>query len=1209
MKLFLSYNTQNNAFVQGLARDLKNSGFEVFYDKESIAAGDVWTKVIQEGINASDASLVFIGEVGIGEWQNKEVLDIVNSRTKKEGYKIIPVIVPKKAANYTLPWFLSDYQWVEFGGVDDKHAFTKLVKGLRTQPEQNKDLIGKNPYKGLQSFEMEDDYCYFGRTYDLNQVFHNKLRFHISVKNHNFLAIIADSGAGKSSFVKAGILAALQKGRAPGSDTWKQIIMKPGNSPLTALSSTLKINGLITDSLKFEKEAEVRDDTLLRTIRDQTETRVLYIDQFEEVITQYKEKEIKNEQSIFLNTIARAIETEKLIVLLSLRSDYYTAFAGFPLFKSVLEKNNFTLPPIDVNKKEDDKTNQILRDIIVKPAQNAGVTVSPGLVETLINDLKEVKGKLPILQLTLDLLWKNKANAKEITTDDYAKLSKGKNIEGIIQTHADAVFNRLTDEGTDQRKADLLKKIFVPHLVEISRNGEDVRRTALLSELKGIDNTVQDDIMALVEELSDEKSRLLTKGDTHVEVVHEVIIREWPLLKGWIDERREALFFQQQINADAKRFYAGSGKLLSKEALKEANEWQKNNPDLIEDLPIIINYINDSANTIRKQFYKQLRVAGMAAVILIVLGWILYKPYQRRKFEEDINKVATLREQVEAAGGLDSVRTLIIDNNNFNVLNGQLFYFTHLDTLKIEGITTIQDVSFLSGIKSLKLLQIFSNRSINSLSGLEKLSSLTSLEISNNKNLRNLSGLEKLSSLTSLKIVRNLYLNNLSGLEKLSSLTSLEISDNPYLSSLSGLEKLSSLTSLVISYNENLRSLSGLEKLSCLTSLEISYNPYLSSLSDLEKLSSLISLKLSGNDNLRSLSGLEKLSSLISLEISSNRSLSSLSGLEKFSSLTSLEISYNHTLSSLSGLGKFSSLTSLKISGNNNLRSLLGLEKLSSLTSLEISDNPYLSSLSGLEKLSSLTSLVISNNENLRSLSGLGKFSSLTSLKLSGNNNLRSLLGLEKLSSLTSLEISYDPYTSNLYDPYTSNLSEISRNDNLRSLLGLEKLSSLTSLVISGTALSSLPGLEKLSSLTSLKISYNPYLSSLSGLEKLSSLTSLSISGTAISSLSGLEKLSSLTSLSISGTAISSLSGLEKLSSLTLLEIYSNSNLRSLSGLEKLPSLTWLQIDINTPEVIHQLYQLPKLKKLTVSENMTVQFQRLQEKNPGVKLIRKQYLY
>ena len=48
-----------------------------------------------------------------------------------------------------------------------------------------------------------------------------------------------------------------------------------------------------------------------------------------------------------------------------------------------------------------------------------------------------------------------------------------------------------------------------------------------------------DAVRALLDRFAD--ARLLTLGDGTAEVAHEVLIREWPTLRGWLEEDREGL--------------------------------------------------------------------------------------------------------------------------------------------------------------------------------------------------------------------------------------------------------------------------------------------------------------------------------------------------------------------------------------------------------------------------------------------------------------------------------------------------------------------------------------------------------------------------------------------------------------------------------------------------------------------------------------------
>ncbi|MPR36740.1 nSTAND1 domain-containing NTPase [Salmonirosea aquatica] len=1147
MKVFLSYNSKNRAFAEAIAANLTRDGFALFFDKESIVAGDDWSNTIREGIEHSTAALILIGEEGIGPWQAKEVLTVASKQTStpEVPYHIIPVALPSisKKTAYTPDWVLVNYQWVQYADPNDQHAYTQIVKGLRASTDKNgSSQRGENPYKGLQSFQVDDDSRFFGRTYELNQVFHDKLRFHVSIKNHNFLAVVAESGSGKSSFMQAGILAALKKGQFQGSGQWRRVTLKPGSDPLLELSTTVRREGLISDSLAFEERVLRDPDALLRTIKEQNATWVMYVDQFEEVLTQHPKTDDKTQKekyekrrTAFLANLTQAIETEKAVVLLSLRSDYYTHFGAYPGFKSLLESQNFTLPPIRLEEGEDWKNNQVLKDIISKSALNAGVLVDPDLEKQLIHALRGVHGKLPILQLTLDMLWKQIApDARQITLTDFAQISKNQDLAGIIQTHADQVVDNLTTNRTDSRKLDLIRRIFVPHLVEISDGREDVRRTAGKEELLAISGFDSNEVEAILGDLSGEKARLITVDGNKVDVLHEAIIREWPLLKGWIDARREAFAYLDKLRDKAAEFEKGNEPTLGWGQLKKAKAWRSSNPDLTNgDIDVFI----------QKSRTRYRRDAGIALAmfLVILLGtWVGYPIYQRNQLIK-VFKSPPLDSLWEASGGhLDSIHILYINKSNIHLLQTKLHYLHHLHYVRVQG-TSEQNLSFLEDLTSLDSLMIDGNLS---LSGLEKLAGLQSLRILDNDSLRSLSVLKKLKGLKYLTVSNSV--------------------------SLSGLEKLTGLKSLTVYGNNSLLSRSGLERLTGLKSLTVYGN---NSLSGLEKLTSLQSLTVSGNESLLSLSGQEVLTVSNSV---------SLSGLEKLTGLKSLTVYGDNSLLSRSGLERLTGLKSLTVYGNN---SLSGLEKLTSLQSLMVSGNESLLSLSGLEKLTGLQSLTVGLNYSLRSLSGLGKLTGLKSLKVYGNNSLRSLNGLEKLTGLKSLAVS--------------------GNESLLSQSGLEKLMDLKSLAVYGNI--SLSGLDKLTGLKSLTISGN---NSLSGLEKLTSLQSLTVfHKDSLRSLRIPENLKSLKSLTVSfNDSLRSLKGLDKLTRLKSLSVYDNDFLSSLSGLERIQSPKVLELGSKEFNLLKdQIYKFKNLEELIVPSDVKVDYEKLSKNNPGIKLIRENF--
>src|SRR5437868_14202282 len=91
-----------------------------------------------------------------------------------------------------------------------------------------------NPFVGLRPFESDESLLFFGRqeqTVELLQRLHK----------HHFVTIIGNSGCGKSSLIRAGLIPRLKAGYLlDGQDKWMIAMMKPGQSPIHNLAETLQ---------------------------------------------------------------------------------------------------------------------------------------------------------------------------------------------------------------------------------------------------------------------------------------------------------------------------------------------------------------------------------------------------------------------------------------------------------------------------------------------------------------------------------------------------------------------------------------------------------------------------------------------------------------------------------------------------------------------------------------------------------------------------------------------------------------------------------------------------------------------------------------------------------------------------------------------------------------------------------------------------------
>ena len=105
--------------------------------------------------------------------------------------------------------------------------------------------VGLNPFPGLRPFEAEEDYLFFGRERQTDELLH-KLR------TTRFLSILGRSGSGKSSLVRSGLIPALWGGgmTAAGSQ-WRVVIMRPGEDPMASLAKALtECSGLFDEVIE-----------------------------------------------------------------------------------------------------------------------------------------------------------------------------------------------------------------------------------------------------------------------------------------------------------------------------------------------------------------------------------------------------------------------------------------------------------------------------------------------------------------------------------------------------------------------------------------------------------------------------------------------------------------------------------------------------------------------------------------------------------------------------------------------------------------------------------------------------------------------------------------------------------------------------------------------------------------------------------------------
>jgi hypothetical protein len=420
---------------------------------------------------------------------------------------------------------------------------------------QVKPFDGRCPYKGLEVFGEEDAELFFGREKWVENLIGR-------VKESRTLFVTGQSGSGKSSLVRAGLIPTLKKTRY--GEGWLYATLKPGRDPMESLAtafSRLKDPGLGKYLRENAGQASVLHECAESVLSERADQRlVLFLDQFEEIFTQLS----KDKAQTFINLLAHAatVENGRVIILFSMRSDFVPNCATYPQLNELLNQQFVQIGAMQPEE---------LVSAIAQPALRVGLKIDPDLIAQIINDMKGEPGALPLMQFALKDLFdaeQAKGGMIALTLSDY--LEHG-GINQALERHANASLAQLTAQ-----EQELARNVF-SGLIEIGRGTQDTRRTALSNELIPA-GTQAEAVKTVVQKLAN--ARLITTDATTVTISHEKLIDAWPWLKKLVNENRDVIALQNEIAADAKEWEEhkrDASYLYSGGRLVNANEQLKSN--------------------------------------------------------------------------------------------------------------------------------------------------------------------------------------------------------------------------------------------------------------------------------------------------------------------------------------------------------------------------------------------------------------------------------------------------------------------------------------------------------------------------------------------------------------------------------------------------------------------------------------------------------
>jgi len=357
------------------------------------------------------------------------------------------------------------------------------------------------PYKGLARFEQQDAAIFHGREALVAALV-------ARLADTPLLAVTGPSGAGKSSVVRAGLLPALAVGVLPGSADWPQYVLSPGAAPQRSLAPVVEA-------------AAARPG-------------VVVVDQFEELFTACASED---QRAGFVTGLLGLVDRDSapVRVVVTIRADFLGWCAAYPDLAGRLGEGTVLVAPM---------TDDEVRRAVEGPAQYAGLSVEPDLVEAVTADVRGRAGALPLLSTALLDTWERR-RGRTLTHAGY--LAAG-GVSGALVRLAESAYARLDPAGQQAARRILVR------LADPGEGGAPVRRRVPIEEVAALgDQAARRALDVLV------ARRLLTAGEGTVEVAHEALLSHWPRLARWLEEDEQGRALRRHL-APAALEWAQAGR-------------------------------------------------------------------------------------------------------------------------------------------------------------------------------------------------------------------------------------------------------------------------------------------------------------------------------------------------------------------------------------------------------------------------------------------------------------------------------------------------------------------------------------------------------------------------------------------------------------------------------------------------------------------------
>jgi energy-coupling factor transporter ATP-binding protein EcfA2 len=474
-------------------------------------------------------------------------------------------------------------------------------------------MESSGPFVGLRSYQDHERRFFEGRDEQITTA-RRKVEF------CRFVALVGASGCGKSSLVRAGLIPELRK---RSGERWHIVTVVPGDEPRARLARALAAEPLPTVGrgapLSVDDWTAALTETgdgLVGTIKDlkpAEDVRLLiFVDQFEELIrteARRGSQAFEEAEAIVYRLVEVARDNDlrnRVRVLVTLRGEFLNSCGSFNHLCRAMEDGIFLIPPL---------TEDNLRDVIRKPAREAGSDVDEDLADHLASRVAAAPELLPLLQFTLAKMW-NIAAKRRVDGPrrdpiflDHALYEEAAphEIRDVLKEYADECFKDLGDKpvicpdlsseaidafaytmpSQQQLLATLFKRLAAVTTLSVQvrsatsianvrecaigeilgKSGLPVNKlTQLSADIDKIRQTVQSELQNIVRPFQAGNLSILAARDpsdvlagsdqldaeTVIDVVHESVFRHWQTAQGWAQEESSNAYALHEIRRIAQ---------------------------------------------------------------------------------------------------------------------------------------------------------------------------------------------------------------------------------------------------------------------------------------------------------------------------------------------------------------------------------------------------------------------------------------------------------------------------------------------------------------------------------------------------------------------------------------------------------------------------------------------------------------------------------